>query len=135
MPALALLPLLICGCGSNGMNLDEFAADRTLVTGSAPTSSPREAPDPALMSDRVTVRNAVSSALVEQVAGAGLGWANVETGSRGTITSITETRENDFLCRNFLATRESYEGIHIYSGKTCLGGNRQWAMLSFSRVD
>jgi hypothetical protein len=65
----------------------------------------------------------------------GIGWANAGTGSRGAIRQIDERQETSRLCRRFLATRESYQGVHLYRGETCLGAARIWTMTAFDRVE
>ena len=87
------------------------------------------------MSDEMTIRNAVSSALVEELSPEGIGWANAETGSRGAISAITESRDSGYLCRVFTASRESFDGVRLYRGETCLGSAKLWVMKSFVPVD
>lgn len=126
--------LVVGGCGSRGFSIEDAVPDRSLVTGSL--SNDRAVPaDPTTLSDEVTIRNAVSSAVVETAEPPEQGWANAGTGSRGTIRSIEETRGNGTICRRFEATRENFEGVHLYRGETCLGQASQWLMRSFRRVE
>ena len=137
---VAALPL--AGCGTRGFSLEDavpgaaaLAPDRTLLTHSVSQQQPAISADPAEISDRETIRNAVTSAIVDEVGSDGIGWANAGTGSRGAIRQIDERQETSRLCRRFLATRESYQGVHLYRGETCLGAARIWTMTAFDRVE
>ena len=127
----AALPL--AACGTAGFSLESAIPDRSILTGSTRVSVP--APDPVAASDEDTIRNAVSSAIVEEIGDDALGWANAGTGSRGTIRQIRERQVDGRLCRGFTASRESFEGVHMYRGKTCLGPARNWVMTAFDRVE
>lgn len=117
-------------CSTGGVTLERLAPDRSIVTGSiAPPPPPA---DSALQSDTATIRNAVSSAIVGELPPGGLGWANADTGARGTITAIIETRTGGVLCRGFEATRESFDGVHLHRGRACLGVAGAWSMQDFA---
>lgn len=105
--------------------------DRSIVTGSVQPA----ATAPYTLSDETTIRNAVSSAIVDEIGEAGIGWSNVSTGSRGAIREVRESREAGRVCRSFAATRESFEGVHLYRGETCLDPAGQWAMRRFQKVE
>jgi len=125
--ALALV-LSLAGCGSRGVSLEDVAVDRSIVTGSITPAKP-----PAdQLSDEVTIRNAVSSADIQRLGSTALPWANVSTGSQGSITGIAETRANGVLCRAFTTTRESFRGVAIYAGEACQGHGGEWLMRSFT---
>ena len=121
-----VLPL--AACGTKGFSIEDAAPDRSIVTGSIQR-------EPSGTSDEATIRNAVSSAIVDEIGETGLGWANVGTGSRGTIPGVQERQNGGLLCRSFETTRESFEGIHLYSGEACLDNQRQWTMHRFTRVE
>ena len=136
----AALPL--AGCGTRGFSLEDAVPgapaqmpDRSLVTHSVSRPQPDISADPAAVSDEETIRNAVTSAIVDEVGANGIGWANAGTGSRGAIRQIDERQEASRLCRRFVATRESFEGVHLYRGETCLGAARIWTMTAFDRVE
>lgn len=122
----AAVPL--AGCGSRGISIEDAVPDAALTTGSITRSD-------AAYPDASTIRDAVSSAVVEEIGEAGIGWANVGTGSRGVIRDVSERRDNGVICRSFAATHESYEGVHLYRGETCLGSEQRWAMQRFDRVE
>lgn len=86
-------------------------------------------------SDARTIRNAVTSAIVGEIGAQGIGWANAATGSRGAIRDVQEKQEASALCRSFSATRESYKGVHLYRGETCMKTGQRWIMNSFVRVE
>ncbi len=102
--------------------------DRSLHTSSIATAS-GDAADSIRVSDTVVIRNAVSSADLEQANG--LSWANPETGSRGSVTGLAEYKDNNTLCRRFRTTRESFDGVAIYSGDICLASAGAWRIRAF----
>ncbi|WP_246665997.1 RT0821/Lpp0805 family surface protein [Aquamicrobium sp. LC103] len=116
------------------MTLEDIAVDRSIVTGSV-SPKPVVLPDPVRVSDETTIRNAVTSANIEAIAGGALSWANVETGSQGSIGQIIEMRDQGMLCRQFVASRESFDGVSLYAGRACLGPTKIWSMNSFDRVE
>lgn len=118
----------LAGCGSKGFSLEDAVPDMSVTTGSVPAGI---TPD----SDEWTIRNVVSSALVSEVGEKGIGWANVVSGSSGTIRNIRESRAGGVLCRDFSATRESYEGVFLYEGQACMASANLWSMNRFERVE
>lgn len=110
-------------------SITERAVDSQAVTGSI---SPQTvaAGDTQRVSDEVTVRNAVSS-VDPKAAAENIPWANADTGSRGAITALVESRENDVLCRRFTTTRESFDGVALYRGKACMTDSGSWQMMGF----
>lgn len=124
---LAALPLAAC---AGGFDLDKMGVDDTLTTGAVSNES-RPQPDAAQLSDETTIRNAVSSADLAALSGSGLPWANVDTGSRGAITGLVEYDKDGILCRKFSASRESFNGVRLYSGDACRVIDGSWRMLAF----
>ncbi|MGL4488271.1 MAG: RT0821/Lpp0805 family surface protein [Rhizobiaceae bacterium] len=102
--------------------------DDTITTSSIP--SPVET-DPAQSSDASVVRNAVSAVDLKAATGAPLSWANQDTGSTGTISEVRESEVDGQLCRNFKTSRESFEGIAMYAGATCMNAEKQWFVRNF----
>jgi hypothetical protein len=129
--ALALsLGLFLAGCGgSRGVTLEDVAVDKSIVTGSIDR---KKAPSADQLSDEATVRNAVSSANLEQLGSGSLAWANSSTGSQGAISAIVENDRSGILCRRFSASRESFRGVALYQGETCRGVDGNWWMKSFT---
>jgi hypothetical protein len=126
----AMLPL--CACASGGFSLEKAEIDQTILTGDV---SKRGAPiaDPERLSDETTIRNAVSSADME-LGGVPLPWANVATGSRGTITGLAEHKDKGPLCRRFTTSRESFDGVSLYQGEVCMVAPGAWRMESFKAL-
>jgi hypothetical protein len=128
VPVVALCAIL-AGCGG-GLGLRQVEADRSILT-SAVAPDAALAGDPQAVSDQTTIRNAVSSANLEELRGQALSWANADTQSRGAIFEVREIRDNSVLCRKFRTSRESFEGVALYAGETCLGRDGAWYMRSF----
>jgi surface antigen len=126
--AVLVAAALGSGCASGGL-LSKAEADPTVLTNSV--GSVRQAADAETASDQATIRNAVSSANLEEMAG-GLAWANPGTGSRGTISDVREYRESGVLCRRFTGSRESFRGIALVTGDTCLGSDGAWWVRAFA---
>jgi 17 kDa outer membrane surface antigen len=119
--------LTFSGCGSNG-GLSKLEVDDTIQTGSLPDKIEQ---NPTQTSDASIIRNAVSAVDMSTKAVAPLNWANQETGSTGTITDIRESKGDGILCRDFKTSRESFEGVAMYAGSTCLNAEKQWFVRSF----
>ncbi|RWP51929.1 RT0821/Lpp0805 family surface protein [Mesorhizobium sp.] len=127
---LAVLPLAACGGG--GFSLEQAEVDRTILTSSTPASASPIDQDRA--SDQTTIRNAVSSADIQELGGQAVPWANSDTGSRGSITELAESRDNGQLCRRFTASRESFDGVALFKGEVCLAGAGAWRMQDFKAL-
>lgn len=121
------LSALLAGC-AGGMDLRDAAVDETIKTGS--TGATGQNPDP-LVSDRMTIRDAVSSADPEAFGATGLAWANDRTGSRGTVTALVEVTRKGLPCRQFVTSRESFDGVKRYTGEVCRVGGDLWQVSSF----
>jgi hypothetical protein len=124
--------LLLSACGAGGFSLEKAEVDRTFYTSNVP--APRTPVEVERVSDEATIRNAVTSADVETLAGAPLPWANAETGARGQVTGIVETKGKGSLCRSFSATRESFDGVGMYRGEACMVASGAWRMQSFDAL-
>jgi len=112
------------------MSLSKIEADRSILTSAVETTP---AVSSQAISDQTTIRNAVSSANLDELSGKPLAWANVDTQSRGSIFDVVETRKKDVLCRRFRTSRESFDGVAIYAGEACLGRDGAWYMRAFSQ--
>lgn len=122
-----LVILTFSACGSSG-GLSKLDVDDTIQTGSLPEKTEQ---NPTQTSDASIIRNAVSAVDLSSRTGAPLNWANQETGSRGTITEIRESKGDGILCRDFKTSRESFEGVALYTGSTCLNAEKQWFVRNF----
>lgn len=122
--------LALAGCGVGSASLQEAGTDPSMVASISPQTAATG--DVEKVSDEATIRNAVSSADIAQTESQGISWANADTGSRGAINALVESKDEGRLCREFTATRESFEGVALYQGKTCLAGPGQWQMMAFT---
>lgn len=114
------------------MGLSKVESDPTILTSSVDASYETLKTSQSI-SDQVTIRNAVSSANLEDLGGKPLAWANAETTSRGAISALVEVRKKNLLCRKFRTSRESFDGVSIYSGEACLGRDGAWYLRSFEQ--
>lgn len=130
--ALLCASTLLCACGAGGFSLEKAEVDRTFYTSNV--SAPRTSAEAERLSDETTIRNAVTSADLETLAGAPLPWANADTGSRGQVTGIAEIKGKGTLCRRFGATRESFDGVAIFKGEACMVSAGLWRMQSFEAL-
>jgi len=130
--AFAAGGFVLAGCGAGTTPLQQAATDPTVVGSISPQSV--ASGDVQKLSDEVTVRNAVSSLDVAKMPGDQVSWANADTGSRGAITTLVESKEDGLLCRKFTTTRESFDGVALYQGKTCMAGPGNWQMLAFQAM-
>jgi surface antigen len=130
--AIALIVLPLAACGAGGFSLEQAEIDRTILTSSTAASASPIDQDRA--SDEATIRNAVSSADIQELGGQAVPWANSDTGSRGSITELAESRDNGQLCRRFTASRESFDGVALFKGEVCLAGAGAWRMQDFKAL-
>jgi hypothetical protein len=124
--------LLLAGCGTGQTGVDTAALDRSILTGSV--GSGAKPVEPEFESDKLTIQNAVSSADLARFDESGVAWANAETGSAGLVQEITERSRNGVICRSFTARRESFDGVALYKGVTCLNSDGLWKMRLFDAV-
>ena len=127
----ALLPL--CACAS-GFDLSKAEVDKTLYTSAVQADPGGGGMDSTELSDVATIRNAISSADVEEVGAQPLAWANSDTGSRGSITDVVEYKDKGALCRRFQASRERFDGVAMFSGDACLVTAGAWRMRAFNAL-
>jgi hypothetical protein len=129
--ALVLLfALSLTACATHSIeSATADIVDQGTQTGSLPAGA--ETPDPTRVSDESTIRNAVSAADPEQAKVEPLAWANADTGSRGSISEMMEKEEGGTLCRQFKASRESFDGVALYAGDACKGDRGVWYLRDF----
>lgn len=121
---------MLAGCGAGGFSFEKADIDRSIVTSNVPASSSSDSAN--LVADQATIRNAVSSADLETLAGNAIPWANSETGSRGSIGQIAEDKSGGQLCRRFNATRESFDGVSMFKGEACMVAAGAWRLDAFA---
>ena len=133
--AIAIAAMLaLSGCGTGGgLEMLGVGTDNSIKTGSIVESGKKKSgTDGVFQSDELTIKNAVSSANLVQLGDQPLSWANADTGSQGAITQLEEFVKQGIRCRRFIASRESFEGISLYKGETCLRDNGIWIMRDFA---
>ena len=130
--AIVMVAMPLAGCGAGGFSLQKAEVDRSLVTSSTPASATPIDSDRA--SDQTTIRNAVSSADIQELGGQAVPWANSGTGSRGSITELSEFKDQGQLCRRFTASRESFDGVALFKGEACLASAGVWLMQDFKAL-
>ncbi|WP_187969972.1 RT0821/Lpp0805 family surface protein [Aquibium microcysteis] len=123
------LVLIASGCTSRAPSLDSLGFDQ-IKTGSI-SGGRAVAPDAERMSDETTIRNAVSSANLDEAPGAPLAWANSQTGSRGEIFGVTQYMDETRLCRRFRVSRESFQGVSLFRGEVCMSMAGEWWVRTF----
>ncbi|SDP69683.1 outer membrane surface antigen [Phyllobacterium sp. YR620] len=128
-PAIIVVFGLLQGCAMKGFSIEKAVPDQTAVTGSV---APAQAVDAKGSSDQTTVRNIVSALNFTQWGKKPVPWSNPETGSQGTITAIAEKKNETELCREFQTSRESFDGVMLYKGETCMQNGGQWTLKSFA---
>ena len=124
--------LALAGCGAGGFSLAQADVDRSIVTSSIQADA--TGGDSDIAADQAIIRNAVSSADIEELAGQAIPWANADTGSRGSITSLAEDRSRSQTCRRFTASRESFDGVALFRGEACSVAPGAWRMQAFAPV-
>lgn len=132
MFAIVLGGFVVSSCAS-GMNLSKIKPVDFMHTGAIAEKRPNPV-DREAISDESTIRNAVTSASLEHLDGSSLHWENKDTGSRGVVTGVEEYKDDLTICRRFVATRESFEGVSVYRGETCLGEGGYWWTREFEPV-
>ncbi|MCY6381670.1 RT0821/Lpp0805 family surface protein [Hoeflea prorocentri] len=123
--ALVLIP--VSGCVSSGFDLglsDE--PDTTIQSGSV---------DPALGSatDDAVIADAVATAKIEPGLVQDVPWSNIATGNFGSVSFIRENKSVGKVCRDFIVSKHSYDGISQYTGEICRTRlTKSWTLNSLS---
>lgn len=124
--------IFLSACGAGGFSLKQAEVDRSLYTSNVPASQTPY--DAERVSDEATIRNAVTSADIETLAGSPLSWANADTGARGQVTNIAESKQGGVVCRAFRVSRESFDGVAMFKGETCMVGPGAWKMQDLKQL-
>lgn len=126
--------LLAAACSlaacSGRMDLVDRGTDSTLLTGSVTRAESAVRPDDA--SDTSVIRQVVAAAELSP-GEEPVPWSNDETGSQGIVMDIVETGPGENRCRQFLASRQNFEGVFLYEGETCKVNGGAWAMRRFEQ--
>lgn len=136
LPRLTLMSsvfVVLGGCAMGGFSLEKAVPDKTTITSSIKASQKAE-PDQGSISDQSAIKSIVSALNFSEWGKQPVPWANPDTGSQGTITSIAETRSDNLLCRQFQTSREAFDGVSIYRGETCMHPGGNWTLTSFAPI-
>jgi hypothetical protein len=130
---LGLVAASLSSCFGAGMDIGMSPGpDKAIATSSVPGQYQAQ---PDTVSDEATVRNAVTSADISRLGtDSTIPWANTSTGSAGVVSQIREENNGSYVCRTFMTTRHSYQGVSNYSGKACLVGSGTWQLVSFREM-
>ncbi|EFM56467.1 MULTISPECIES: RT0821/Lpp0805 family surface protein [Brucella] len=131
--AFAILMLSLGGCAMGGFSIEKAVPDASAITGSVQQAEPAET-DTGKLSDQSAIKNVVSALNFTQWGKKPVPWANPDTGSQGTITTIAESSTNNKLCRQFETSREAFDGVSIYRGETCMERGGQWTVTAFAPI-
>ncbi|WP_374847274.1 RT0821/Lpp0805 family surface protein [Brucella thiophenivorans] len=129
--SLVMFVFSLAGCAMGGFSIEKAVPDSSTITGSIKTPQKAET-DTGKLSDQSTIKGIVSALNFTQWGKKPVPWANPDTGSQGTITTVAETKANDTLCRQFETSREAFDGVSIYRGETCMERGGQWTLTSFA---
>ena len=126
---------LLSGCAMSGFDLQKAAPDKNTITGSVNKQpAVTEVTDSSRVSDQNTIRNVVSALNFTQWGKTPIPWANPDTGSQGTITTVAEKQTDAGLCREFQTSREAFDGAALYRGQACMAQGGAWALTSFAQL-
>ncbi|MBO6639445.1 MAG: hypothetical protein JJ920_11080 [Roseitalea sp.] len=125
----------LAGCAVGGNPIDDAISTSAIsLADPAPSiaSDPfaqQRADDPGdtdRLIDEDTIRLAVTTADLGKLDDGALPWASAATGSRGTISQISQSELAGQTCRSFSATRNAYDGVTLYQGEVCLDPRSGW---------
>ncbi len=131
--AIGICLFSLAGCAMGGVSIEKAVPDSSTITGSVKQPQPVET-DTGRLSDQSAIKNVVSALNFTQWGKKPVPWANPDTGSQGTITTIAENNRNNQLCRQFETSREAFDGVSIYRGETCMERGGQWTVTSFAPI-
>ena len=109
--ALCTVCLLVAGCSTAG---PDYSALPDPSNQAVPEGIPAE---PG--SDENTILAAVASADLEAAPSLAIAWTNAQNGNSGAITIVEEKTNGQRVCREFVGSRQSYNGFSQYSGEAC----------------
>jgi hypothetical protein len=125
---LSITALPMTGCMSSGIGKATFfGPDRSITTSSVPEYSP-------LLTDDDIIKTTVSQANVDAGYLQDIAWTNTGTGNGGTISYIRENRSVGKICREFIASKHSYDGVSQYLGEICRTRmGKSWSFKSMEK--
>lgn len=119
---------LAAGCTTGVLDPGQPEIDRSLVTHSIPTAAPEGLSVPAIPGT-----SAVQAKLAAAMDGGGaalpLAWEDPDSGTRGMVTRVAAGKRD--ACRDFVTTRESFDGVSLYGGELCSDDAAGWQIRAF----
>ncbi len=120
--------LLVSGCLGSGLGLGT-GPDRSTITGSISTV-------PDVLSDDDLIKMTVAEADVTKGFIHHLPWANLTTGDGGVVSYVRENGGVRRVCREFIASKHSYDGVAQYMGEICRARMSQdWTLETMEKQD
>lgn len=96
--------------------------DRSIVSGSVPSQS-----------DDSIISKTVADADIKPGNVQDIEWSNETSGNFGFVSYIRETRSVGKVCRDFIVSKHSYDGISQYSGEICRKRlTKSWSLQAFN---
>ncbi len=119
---------VVSGCVTGGLGIGT-ELDRGAVTGSI-TAVPSNLTDEDII--RQTVAEAdISTGFIQH-----LPWANLTTGDGGVVSYVRENGKTTQVCREFIASKHSFDGVAQYFGEICRARlSRDWTLESMKKQD
>ncbi|MDA4844827.1 RT0821/Lpp0805 family surface protein [Hoeflea poritis] len=130
MVRAVLLTVLVAasGCVSSGLDLGvEDKPDTSLLSGSI---------DPAVdsSSDDMIIADTVAEAKIRPGHVQDIPWNNATTGNFGSVSFIRESSSVGKVCRDFIVSKHSYDGVAQYTGEICRTRlTKSWSLKSLSQ--
>ncbi len=123
--ALLIISVIASGCAASGPDYSTLAS---AVVQPAPTGV---ATEPG--SDESSILETVASAESGTLPSVALAWANDQNGNSGLVTIVGEEGQDTRVCRTFVASRQSYDGVSQFTGEACR--NRRGASWFLNSIE
>ncbi len=118
----------VAGCVSSGLDLGvEDKPDTSLLSGSI-SSAIDTASDDAIIADTVAEAK-IKPGYVQDIP-----WNNAVTGNFGSVSFVRESKSVGKVCRDFIVSKHSYDGIMQYTGEICRTRlTKSWSLKSLAQ--
>lgn len=104
---------VVSGCLGGGLGLDSVVTpDTSLHSGSIPYNADD-------FSDNEVIRSTVAQADVSDGFIQDIPWLNTANGNTGTVSFIRDNSSVKKICRDFVVSKHSFDGISQYTGQIC----------------
>ncbi len=135
--AAVALALSLGGCAGLGLPFgSDMARLDTTTTGSVrPTLVSARVVDGVDASDWEAIRRTVAAVPAGSTVDS-LAWRNPDTGSAGTVSSLSAAHKRGALqCRTFATTINDQRGVRRYRGETCQRSDGRWQLYGMAADD